>query len=78
MRMSHYTSCQLLESVLQLAESLTSGYIWHHDPFSLSIKVAMGGDLEPHLEGSQVVGENASDEWFACYLLYTITKAFPE
>ncbi|CAM9315356.1 unnamed protein product, partial [Sphacelaria rigidula] len=70
---AHY---QLRESILRLVESLTAGYIWHHDPFSLAITVPTEGDLEPHLEGLQVVGENASDEWLSCYLLFTITKTF--
>lgn len=75
MRVSaHY---QLRESILQLVESLTAGYIWHHDPFCLAIKVPTEGNLEPHLEGLQVIGENASDEWLSCYLLFTITKTFP-
>lgn len=69
---------QLRETVLQLADSLTMGYIWHHDPFALSIHLPTDGDLEPSLEGLQVVGDSTADEWLVCYLLFTMTKTFDE
>ncbi|CAM9685156.1 unnamed protein product [Pylaiella littoralis] len=68
---------QLRKSVLQLVESSTTGFIWHREAFALSVAVPMEGDLEPHLAGEQVVGGNVSDEWFVCYLLFTITSTFP-
>ncbi|CAN0487069.1 unnamed protein product [Scytosiphon promiscuus] len=70
------TSPQLRESVLQLVDSLSAGFIWHQDPFALTIAVPPNGDLEPHLKGEQLFGGNVSDEWFVCYLLFAITSSF--
>ncbi|CAM9181904.1 unnamed protein product [Laminaria digitata] len=67
---------ELRESVLRLVDSLTAGFIWHQDPFSLTIAVPPEGDLEPHLQGEQLFGGNVSDEWFVCYLLFAITSSF--
>ncbi|CAM9494379.1 unnamed protein product, partial [Scytosiphon promiscuus] len=67
---------QLRESVLQLVDSITTGFIWHREPFTLSVAVPAEGTVEPHLTGEQVFGGNVSDEWFVCYLLFTITSAF--
>lgn len=69
---------QLRESVLQLVDSITAGLIWHREAFALSVAVPSDGDLEPHLTGEQVFGGNVSDEWFVCYLLFTITSTFTE
>lgn len=55
---------------------LIAGYIWHEDPFALSLVLPPVGDLEPHLRGQQFLGGSVSDEWFVCYLLVTITSAF--
>ncbi|CAM9826608.1 unnamed protein product [Ascophyllum nodosum] len=67
---------QLRSSVLQLVDSLTSGFIWHREPFELSVAVPPEGDLEPHLYGDQVIGDSISDEWFVCFLLFSITSTF--
>lgn len=69
---------QLRESVLQLVESVTIGYIWHREAFTLSVTAPSEGALEPHLIGEQVFGGNVADEWFVCYLLFTITSTFTE
>ncbi|CAM9369821.1 unnamed protein product [Ectocarpus sp. 8 AP-2014] len=69
---------QLRESVLELVDSITAGFIWHREAFALSVAVPSDGDLEPHLTGEQVFGGNVSDEWFVCYLLFTITSTFNE
>eukprot|EP00903_Cladosiphon_okamuranus_P017102 g15757.t1 len=69
---------QLRESVLQLVESVTTGFIWHREAFTLSVAVPSEGDIEPHLTGKQVFGGNVSDEWLVCYLLFTITSTFTE
>ncbi|CAM9897730.1 unnamed protein product [Ectocarpus sp. 4 AP-2014] len=69
---------QLRESVLELVDSITAGFIWHREAFALSVAVPSGGNLEPHLTGEQVFGGNVSDEWFVCYLLFTITSTFSE
>ncbi|CAM9204796.1 unnamed protein product, partial [Hapterophycus canaliculatus] len=67
---------QLRESVLKLVDSVTTGFIWHCEAFTLSVAVPTDGSLEPHLTGEQVFGGNVSDEWFVCYLLFTITSTF--
>lgn len=69
---------QLRESVLQLVDSMTMGFIWHREAFALSVAMPFDGNLEPHLFGEQVFGGNVSDEWFVCYLLFTITSTFTE
>lgn len=71
--LSHY---QLRESVLQLVDSLIEGFIWHQEPFALSVAVPLEGDVDPHLQGEQIFGGNVSDEWLVCYLLFTITSTF--
>lgn len=67
---------QLRESVLGLVDSMTNCFIWHREPFELSVAVPAEGDIEPHLHGHQTVGDSVSDEWFVCYLLFTITSTF--
>ena len=64
--------------MLQLVESVTIGYIWHREAFTLSVTAPSEGDLEPHLTGEQAFGGNVADEWFVCYLLFTITSTFTE
>lgn len=62
--------------MLQLVDSLIEGFIWHQEPFSLSVAVPLEGDVDPHLQGQQIFGGNVSDEWLVCYLLFTITSTF--
>eukprot|EP00752_Nemacystus_decipiens_P012159 g10778.t1 len=69
---------QLRESVLQLVESVTTGFIWHREAFTLSVIVPSEEEIEPHLAGEQIFGGNVSDEWFVCYLILTITSTFSE
>lgn len=64
--------------MLQLVESITTGFIWHREAFTLSVAVPSEGDVEPHLMGDQIFGGNVSDEWLVCYLLFTITSTFSE
>lgn len=73
---SAFSANQLRESVLQLVNSLTTGFIWHRDPFGLSVAVPSEEGVEPHLHGEQLFGGNVSDEWFVCYLLSAITSSF--
>ncbi|CAN0574942.1 unnamed protein product, partial [Ectocarpus sp. 12 AP-2014] len=40
---------QLRESVLELVDSITVGFIWHREAFALSVAVPSEGNLEPHL-----------------------------
>lgn len=59
-----------------MAADTTDGYIWHRDPFALSVVVPLEADGEPHLRGEQTFGENTADEWVVCFLLFEISKAF--
>ncbi|KAL5753322.1 hypothetical protein ACOSQ2_023829 [Xanthoceras sorbifolium] len=52
-----------------------SDYIWQHEPFSLSISTATAS--VPHLHGNLRFGDNLEDEWFTVFLLFDISRAFP-
>ncbi|KAK0603902.1 hypothetical protein LWI29_009917 [Acer saccharum] len=52
-----------------------SEYIWQHNPFSLSISTATA--FLPHLHGKLRFGDNLEDEWFTVFLLFDISRAFP-
>ncbi|KAI9165793.1 hypothetical protein LWI28_020574 [Acer negundo] len=52
-----------------------SEYIWQHDPFSLSISTSSAS--LPHLHGKLRFGDNLEDEWFTVFLLFDISRAFP-
>ena len=36
------------------------------------------GDVPDHLYGETNFGDNIDDEWFIVYLLFELTKAFPQ
>ncbi|CAM9630188.1 unnamed protein product, partial [Choristocarpus tenellus] len=68
---------QVRETVLNFVQDLARGYIWHHDSFSLSVVVSENEEMEPHMYGCLVFGDNTSDEWFVCFLLYQVSRQFP-
>ncbi|EPS73304.1 suppressor-like protein, partial [Genlisea aurea] len=49
-------------------------YVWQHQPFSLFPAVSP----IPHIAGQVRFGDNIEDEWFVVYLLFEISKAFPD
>ncbi|KAK4430513.1 protein ecdysoneless [Sesamum alatum] len=59
--------------ILQHISPITAPYIWQHQPFSLSITLSPF----PHLSGHLRFGDNLEDEWFVVYLLFEISKTFP-
>ncbi|XP_028413409.1 protein ecdysoneless homolog [Dendronephthya gigantea] len=75
----------VLYDVLSYAQSLISDYIWQNDCFNLTTQ-----DLEQpresidkseqsqFLKGSTNFGDNIEDEWFIVYLLFSISKQFPD
>ncbi|KAG8373445.1 hypothetical protein BUALT_Bualt11G0025000 [Buddleja alternifolia] len=70
------TSAELQSLHLQILHHispLTATYIWQHQPFSLSITLSP----LPHLSGHLRFGDNLDDEWFVVFLLFQISKTFP-
>ncbi|KAL2246666.1 UNVERIFIED_CONTAM: Protein ecdysoneless [Sesamum indicum] len=59
--------------ILHHVSPITAPYIWQHQPFSLSITLSP----VPHLSGHLRFGYNLEDEWFVVYLLFEISKTFP-
>lgn len=59
--------------ILNHISPIVSSYIWQHQPFSLSIAPSP----IPHLSGNLRFGDNLEDEWFVVYLLFEISRAFP-
>ncbi|KAK4411736.1 protein ecdysoneless [Sesamum angolense] len=59
--------------ILHHVSPVTAPYIWQHQPFSLSITLSP----LPHLSGHLRFGDNLEDEWFVVYLLFEISKTFP-
>ncbi|KFK28248.1 hypothetical protein AALP_AA8G491700 [Arabis alpina] len=67
--------------IIDFVSPFTSPYIWQHEPFSLSIapssSCACTDTPTPHLHGKLKYGDNLEDEWFAVFLLFRISAAFP-
>ncbi|CAD5335922.1 unnamed protein product [Arabidopsis thaliana] len=67
--------------IIDFVSPFTSPYIWQHEPFSLSIALssscACTNTAIPHLHGKLKYGDNLEDEWFAVFLLFRISAAFP-
>ncbi|KAK6154160.1 hypothetical protein DH2020_013799 [Rehmannia glutinosa] len=59
--------------ILHHIAPFTDPYIWQHQPFSLSITLSP----VPHLSGHLRFGDNLEDEWFVVYLLFEISRTFP-
>uniref|UniRef100_T1J1V2 Uncharacterized protein n=1 Tax=Strigamia maritima TaxID=126957 RepID=T1J1V2_STRMM len=54
-------------------------YIWQKDSFSLTpVNSPADATTPPHLHGSTRFGCNVDDEWFVVFLLFELTKAFPD
>ncbi|KAJ4897189.1 Protein SGT1-like protein [Raphanus sativus] len=67
--------------IIDFVTPFTSPYIWQHEPFSLSISLSPSCPCAdtplPHLHGKLKYGDNLEDEWFAAFLLFRISAAFP-
>ncbi|CAN6821498.1 unnamed protein product [Brassica oleracea] len=69
--------------IIDFLSPFTSPYIWQHEPFSLSISLSPSASCPctdtpiPHLHGKLKYGDNLEDEWFAVFLLFRISAAFP-
>lgn len=60
--------------ILHTLSPYTQDYIWQHQPFSLSIST---GPPISHLHGKLRYGDNLDDEWFVVFLLFQLSRAFP-
>ncbi|KAI8592347.1 SGT1 protein-domain-containing protein [Geranomyces variabilis] len=56
----------------------TTGYIWHKDPFVLTVAHSKEPGVPPYVAGSTRFGDCIEDEWFIVSLLQELTKKFPE
>ncbi|KAK9713150.1 hypothetical protein RND81_06G006900 [Saponaria officinalis] len=65
-----------LSAILTTVHPLTSTYLWQHQPFSLSLSTA--STTAPHLHGHLRYGDNIDDEWFTVFLLFQISRDFPD
>ncbi|KAK7456517.1 hypothetical protein BaRGS_00039373 [Batillaria attramentaria] len=65
------------DSYLGKVGPLVIDYVWQKESFSLK-PVACGADVPPHLYGRTNFGDNIDDEWFIVYLLYELSKQFPD
>ncbi|XP_070581124.1 protein ecdysoneless homolog [Ptychodera flava] len=68
---------ELLDKYLAYVSHYLVEYIWHRDPFNLRV-VTKAGDIPAYLHGKTNFGDNIEDEWFIVYLLFQITRAYPE
>jgi hypothetical protein len=67
------------EKVKELCTELAPKYVWHRQPFRLSVAPAVHGQQPcPHLAGRTVVGDNINDEWLIIYLLLEATRRSAE
>ena len=73
-----------LYDVLSYAQTLIGDYIWQNDCFNLTCQELKQPKEMEHsekfkfLNGSTNFGTNVEDEWFIVYLLFSITKEFPQ
>ncbi|PON84738.1 Ecd family [Trema orientale] len=69
--------------ILQTLSPFTSDYLWQHEPFTLSVSPhpnssCLCSDRHPHLHGKLRYGDNLEDEWFTVFLLFEISRRFPD
>ncbi|KAF8018517.1 hypothetical protein BT93_H3408 [Corymbia citriodora subsp. variegata] len=75
--------------ILSSISPFTSSYLWQHQPFSLSLSSPSSSPPPPpcpcspaplplHLHGKLRYGDNLEDEWFAVFLLFHISREFPD
>ena len=73
-----------LYDVLSYAQTLIGDYIWQNDCFNLTCQELKQPKEMEHsekfkfLNGSTNFGTNVEDEWFIVYLLFSITKEYPQ
>lgn len=76
----------LLNKINEFVKDLIKDYLWHKDPFKLTVRPSITNILSsiegqkeylpPHLYGISHYGDNIEDEWFMVYILREITKKF--
>ncbi|KAJ0985031.1 hypothetical protein J5N97_003387 [Dioscorea zingiberensis] len=67
--------------ILRFLSPYLHDYLWHHDPFLISISSgscsSVAPAIFPHLHGKLRYGDNLDDEWFAVFLLFEISREVP-
>nr|GEV22383.1 protein ecdysoneless homolog [Tanacetum cinerariifolium] len=70
--------------ILHSLSSYTTNYIWQHEPFTISPSTQTpcafcpsSSNRIPHLHGKLRYGDNLEDEWFVVFLLFEISRRFP-
>lgn len=78
---SQTTADSFYEEIIGFVESLSNGYIWNNDKFSLT-KPSLASNPKNDSEnifqctGEIDFGDNIEDEWFVVYLLIELTRKF--
>lgn len=66
--------------ILALVATLSRGYIWHKQPFNLSLSplafTSSANSPPQYLQGSTDVSDAVDDEWFIVFLLKRIAEEF--
>ncbi|XP_078150424.1 suppressor-like protein [Carex rostrata] len=72
-------------SINSLLSPYLSSYLFHHDPFLLSLPSSLSSPCPlclspplPHLHGKTHFADSISDEWFIVSLLFLATQSFPD
>ena len=63
---------ELCVAVMEIVWAFVDDYLWHQDPFVLSVDVAGN-----RLVGKTRFGDNIEDEWFIVSLLFAISERLP-
>ena len=61
----------LYNHIKDSAKELIGNYIWHKEPFQISLS-------KDYLSGLINVGESIDDEWFIVYILLQLSKQFED
>lgn len=76
----------LKHSCFRALNPLIKGYIWQHNPFNLEVRSTRETQASAshvnsslsYLSGTTKFGDNIEDEWFIVYLLYRLSREFPQ
>lgn len=82
---------QILKASEALKKQLLEHYIWQRDDFELKVYPDIAAPsattalptskqktLRPHLRGRTNFGDSVADEWLVVYLIYELSKQFPD
>lgn len=74
---------QLLAQSLAIVSTFSASYIWHNQPFNLSLSSLSFSSLPTspqaqHLHGTTDVTDAVDDEWFIVFLLRQLSRELPQ